>query len=199
MDVDFFFDPGCPWTWLASRWIVEAARQRDLRVMWRSYSLWFKNEGDVPEAFRDAIRSSHEALRVIEAITAQLGNEAAGAFYTERGFRTFGDDRSVEPAEVLAAVGLDERLAKAADDDSWDERIRASMSTAHRLAGSGNGSPIVAISGRSHGFFGPVLTAVPGGDAPGRLWDHITGLWEIPEARELKRDRDGGPTFPSRP
>ena len=33
--VDFYFDPACPWTWLTSRWLVDAARQRwtDARVV----------------------------------------------------------------------------------------------------------------------------------------------------------------------
>jgi len=30
--VDFFFDPGCPWTWVTSRWLVEAATERDLTI-----------------------------------------------------------------------------------------------------------------------------------------------------------------------
>src|SRR5689334_4672521 len=28
-DVEFFWDPMCPWAWLTSRWVVEVARQRE--------------------------------------------------------------------------------------------------------------------------------------------------------------------------
>jgi len=32
--VDFWFDPSCPYTWLTSRWVVEAATVRPLDVRW---------------------------------------------------------------------------------------------------------------------------------------------------------------------
>ena len=36
--IEFYFDPGCPWTWLTSRWLVDAADQRGIDVQWRSLS-----------------------------------------------------------------------------------------------------------------------------------------------------------------
>src|SRR3712207_7028167 len=34
--LDFFFDPGCPWAWLTSRWVVAVQAERPaLRVDWR--------------------------------------------------------------------------------------------------------------------------------------------------------------------
>ena len=42
-DVEFFFDPVCPWAWLTSRWVCEVASLRDLKVDWRFISLRLLN------------------------------------------------------------------------------------------------------------------------------------------------------------
>ena len=51
--VEYFFDPACPWTWLTSRWLVDATRQRGVDVTWRSLSLLVLNDGNPPELFKD--------------------------------------------------------------------------------------------------------------------------------------------------
>ena len=43
-DVDFFFDPVCPWAWITSRWVEEVASQRHLDVDWRFIALRILNE-----------------------------------------------------------------------------------------------------------------------------------------------------------
>ncbi len=198
--VTFFFDPACPWTWVTSRWLVAAADQRDLTVTWRPYSLKVKNGDDVPEQLRSGVEASHRALRVVAALDRDVDNAAVGRFYAERGHRAFTDGQDLpDLADTLTAAGLDAVHADAADDEGLDAVIDASMADAHRLAGSGSGSPILAVDGSDRAFFGPVLTALPGGDGPGRLWDHLQGLWAVPEFHELKRDRADGPSFPPRP
>ena len=42
-DIEFFFDPICPWAWITSRLTVEVARQRDLTVDWRFICLRMLN------------------------------------------------------------------------------------------------------------------------------------------------------------
>ncbi|CAN5890046.1 DsbA family protein [soil metagenome] len=197
--VTFFFDPACPWTWVTSRWLVAAAAQRDLTITWRPYSLLAKNGEDVPEERRSGLQASHRALRVIVDLDREIGNEAVAAFYTEIGHRTFTDGQApVDLADALRAPGLDRTHADAADDTSLDTVIQSAMDDAHDLAGTGSGSPILAVAGTGRGFFGPVLTAVPGDENAGALWDHLVGLQAITEFHELKRDRDTSPTFPPR-
>lgn len=197
--VTFFFDPACPWTWVTSRWLVTAADQRDLTVTWRPYSLLVKNGDDVDAEKRPRLEASLRALRVVAALDRDVDNAAAGRFYAERGHRTFTDGQELpDLADTVVAAGLDAAHADAADDRTLDAVIEAAMDDAHRLAGSGSGSPILAVEGRDRAYFGPVLTAVPDGDGPGRLWDHLQGLWSVPEFHELKRDRAEGPSFPPR-
>jgi len=76
--VDFWFHPGCPWTWVTSRWLLEVAPQRDLDVHWRSFSLTLLNGcADVPRQYRERAESAHDVLRVVEA--ARAAGEPVGA------------------------------------------------------------------------------------------------------------------------
>ena len=43
-DLEFFFDPVCPWAWITSRWVVEVQEQRDYQVGWRFISLKMINQ-----------------------------------------------------------------------------------------------------------------------------------------------------------
>ncbi len=80
--LDFFFDPGCPWTWITSRWVTEVAPHRDLQVTWRPFSLAMKNQGiEFPPGFPQRINEQimalgtvvPGALRVLEAVRATHG------------------------------------------------------------------------------------------------------------------------------
>lgn len=79
--VDVFTDPSCPWTWIISRWLKEAAPQRNLELRWRSYSLEIRDAGDLPAPMPEDVRrgvrqwaaESHRAPRVFEALRADGG------------------------------------------------------------------------------------------------------------------------------
>ena len=70
--VEFYLDPGCPWTWLTSRWLVDVAAQRgDLEIAWRPFSLALLNAGrPVPPQFDTA--AMREKRSVSRSPTATL-------------------------------------------------------------------------------------------------------------------------------
>lgn len=180
--LDFFFDPGCPWTWRTSRWIVEVAPQRDVTVRWRAYSLDIKD--------RRPPSTAQGALRVVEAVWADHGDLPVGRLYTEVGTRFHdGQDSSLDAvAAALEASGLDAGYLAAAGDERWDGEIRWSMDEAIRAVGSDVGVPIMLLDGET-GLCGPVVEPAPVGGAALDLWDHAVALARIPGFYELKRSR----------
>jgi 2-hydroxychromene-2-carboxylate isomerase len=187
--LDFFFDPGCPWTWRTSRWVTEVARRRpELAVRWRAYSLDMKN-GTPPT-------TAQGALRIVEAVWADHGDEPIGRIYTEVGTRFHGQaDSSLDAvAGALKAAGLDAGYLAAAHDDRWDAEIRWSMDEAIGVVGDDVGVPLIVLDGV--GICGPVMEPAPTGDAAVELWDHVVALIRTPGLYELKRSRPF--TLPSR-
>jgi DSBA-like thioredoxin domain len=196
MQIDFWFDPVCPYTWITSRWIRRTAAERSLDVRWRSFSLAVLHEDDGPS---DRELRSLGQLRVVEAARKAGLEDRIGHLYTELGQRTHdGADRSFPMTDALAACGLPLDLADAVEDESYDGLIRASMDDARSLSGDGTGVPVVAWgSGDDHvGFFGPILAELPSHADGLRLFDAMAELATIAPFTELKR-RKSRPELPA--
>ena len=196
MQIDFWFDPACPFTWIASRWICRSAPERSLDLRWRSFSLAIVHEDADPS---DAHRHSLGLLRVVEAARKEGREDRIGDLYRELGRRIHDDqDRSFPATEALAACGLPPALADAAEDESYDGLIRASMHEATVLVGDDTGVPVLAWGPEDDrvGFFGPILTSLPQVGAGTRLFDGIIELAALPDFTELKR-RKSRPVLPA--
>jgi hypothetical protein len=202
--VEFYLDPGCPWTWLTSRWLVDVAAQRgDLEIAWRPFSLALLNAGrPVPPQFdtsamREKRSVADRALRVLTVLGEDEQHEPAGRFYTEFG-RRFHDgdggpgDDPVAAAAKAAGIGDAVDVAKA---DTVDDAVARHLADALAAAGPDVGSPVLRIDGSARAFHGPIVSPRVGGDAALRLFDAIAILQAESGFYEIKRGRSGPPAL----
>src|SRR5208282_5096922 len=177
--VDFWFDPICPWAWITSRWILEVEKLRPVRVAWHVMSLSVLNEGkdDLPEQYRELLRTGWGPVRVLIAAEQAYGAEVLGPLYTALGTR-FHNDKAPRDRETitaaLAEAGLEASLADAMDSTEYDDAVRASHAEGIERVGYDVGTPIITVNEMS--VFGPVVSPIPRGETAGKLWDGVVLL-----------------------
>lgn len=195
--VDFWFDPLCPWAWMTSRWMDEVAALRDVEVRWHVMSLAVLNEGrDLPEGYRAMMDAAWAPVRVIVAAARDHGEQVVKPLYDAMGTRRHPggrDDTDAIIAESLAEVGLPAELAAVGATTEVDDLLRASHAEGIGLVGDEVGTPVVAVDGV--GYFGPVITPAPTGQAALDLFDGLVLMTRVPGFYELKRTRTAGPSF----
>ena len=107
-------------------------------------------------------------------------------------------ERAKLEAEMLAAAGLPTAVAAHAHDESHDGYIEQETELAFSRTGRDVGTPIITFRpGRADegSFFGPVISAIPRGDAATRLWDAIEVIATSSGMSELKRSNRASPDF----
>ena len=196
--VDFWFDPICPWAWITSRWILEVQKVRAITVTWHVMSLSVLNEGkdDLPEQYRELLRTGWGPVRVLIAAEQAYGPEVLGPLYTALGTR-FHNEKAPRDRETieaaLAEAGLPASLADAMDSTEFDQAVRASHAEGIDRVGYDVGTPVITVNGMS--VFGPVLSPIPRGEAAARLWDGVLLIAGTDGFFELKRSRTRDPIF----
>lgn len=207
-DINFYFDPVCPFAWMTSKWVRLVQSQRDYTVDWRFISLRLVNsEVDYDSHFPPEYEAGHTAglrlLRVLHRARAEHGRDVVGPFYETLGRRIFDSapasqglgDRELDLrgttdflAPILEEVGLPKDLLQALDDESLDLEISAETDEALGLTGKDVGTPIIHFQPPTGvAFFGPVISRLPDEEDAVRLWDHVVGLAAFPGFAELKR------------
>lgn len=193
-----YIDPGCPWTWITSRWLVDAAGRADVPLTWRSFSLVMLNEGrEIPESLVPLVTASARAHRVIASLADEGRHAEVDAFYTAYGTRRFvlaetPDDDMV--ATSGAEVGIDDAVARAGDE-TLDALVRTSFDEIVALVGTDVGAPAIRLDGTDRALFGPIVNPAPTGEDADRLFGAFLTLLELPGFYELKRSRTGPPEF----
>ncbi|MFG2063454.1 disulfide bond formation protein DsbA [Micromonospora sp. NPDC048871] len=196
--VDFWFDPSCPYTWITSRWIIEAATVRPLDIRWRVMSLSVLNEHREVDPEGDTEGYLWGPVRVCAAVEQRYGQDGLARFYTAYGTRVHGGGEWVEFGEVLSDAGFAEDLAEVAGTHEFDEVVRASHAEGIALVGDHVGTPVVAVedaTGSRVAFFGPVISRIPRGEEAGRLFDGAVLVAGVSGFHELKGRPHAEPQF----
>lgn len=205
-DVNFYFDPVCPFAWMTSKWVRKVQSQRDYTVDWRFISLRLLNAHvDYDAQFPPEYEAGHTAglrlLRAAASIRGDHGRAAIGPLYEALGTRIFDahtgsytvDDTDFRGTAdflgpVLDELGLPAHHLNALDDTGFDAEIQAETDQALTLTGRDVGTPIIHFRPPDGvAFFGPVISRLPGDDEAITLWDHVIGLASFPGFAELKR------------
>jgi hypothetical protein len=210
-DLDFFFDPVCPWAWITSRWVHNVVDQRDYEVQWRFISLWVINEQNRQEWYTPQYRAGHllghRGLRIANAI--RLGEDdptAVGRWYTTIGTALHVEQQRHEARadnhewyrSLLKEGGFDVGYLDAADDEVHDDHLRAETELAFTRTGRDVGTPILTFhpgTDNEASFFGPVISKAPTGSEALELWDAVEKLATMSGMAELKRSNRIPPDF----
>ncbi len=208
-DIDFFWDPVCPFAWITSRWIEKVAAQTGYKVEYRFISLRLLNKNkDYATEFPPEYEKGHTAglrmLRVAAAVRADLGPDPIGAIVTAFGESYWDKPKgsgmrdhlssTMHAEEVLSAAGLPTTYATALDDTGWDQLLDDETELALSRTGRDVGTPIITFQppdGLS--FFGPVISRVPSDADAVPLWDAVTTLASFPGFAEMKRSMREAP------
>lgn len=206
-DLNFYFDPVCPFAWMTSKWVRLVAAKREMSVDWRFISLRLINahidyDAHFPAEYERGHTAGLRLLRVAARTRAEFGPPAVGILYAGLGRHIFdskpvshdaGGDVDVRAtaefvAPILRDAGLPVPLAQALDDAAFDDEIRAEGEEALSLTGRDVGTPILHFQPpKGAAFFGPVISRLPSDDDAVALWDHVTSLAAFPGFAELKR------------
>jgi 2-hydroxychromene-2-carboxylate isomerase len=194
--IALYVDPICPFAWVTSRWLLDAATAEGRDVALRQMNLAVLNEGrDVPPPQRAKLDWSRRLGRLFAAVTDQGGFTVFGNLYQALGARVHDDGEELTDSlvkEVLAAVTPDSALLDALDDPAWDEAVRKAHQRSQDELGGSGGSPIISVDGT--GFFGPVLTHLPDRDHAVALLDAVATAASTPGFAALQRPYQGPPS-----
>ena len=196
--VDFWFDPLCPWAWITSRWLLEVEKVRPVAARWHVMSLAVLNEkkDDLSDRYKELMKQAWGPVRVCVAAEQKFGPEVVLPLYTALGTRFHNQKQDRDRATVeaaLAEVGLPAELADAMDSTEYDDAVRASHADGIERVGYEVGTPVISVNGAS--IFGPVVTPIPRGEAAARLWDGVLLVTGTDGFFELKRSRTRDPIF----
>ncbi len=202
-DIEFYWDPVCPFAWITSRWVEKVAAQTDYKVDWRFISLRILNKDknyatDFPPEYEKGHTAGLRMLRVAAAVRQDLGREPMGALVTAYGESYWDKPKgsgmrdhlstTEHAVEVLTAAGISPDYAEALDDTSWDAMLEDETELALSRTGRDVGTPILTFQppdGLS--FFGPVISRVPADEDAVPLWNAVTTLAAFPGFAEMKR------------
>ncbi|GAB3294496.1 hypothetical protein EK0264_13380 [Epidermidibacterium keratini] len=189
-EVDFHFDPMCPYAYQTARWIRDVREQTGLQINWRFFSLEDVNrvEGKKHPWERDwsfgwSLMRIGAMLRRHDPQLLDRWYERIGRELHEDGGRPHDPDRARELLdEIDAPAGTFD--AALADTTTHDE-IKADHQRV--LDAGGFGVPTLFFADQA--LFGPVLVDPPFGADALRLWELTIGWLDFPHVYEIQRPK----------
>lgn len=190
-EVDFHFDPMCPFAYQTAIWIRDVRRQTGLKINWHFFSLeevnlvegkkhpWQRDWSYGWSLMRIGVALRREDTEMLDAWYARIGKELH-----EDGGAPHVPERA---RELLAEIGappkiFDEALA----DPSTHEEIKVDH---QRVVDAGGFGVPTLFFPDGQALFGPVLVDPPRDEAALRLWDLTIGMLEFPQVYELQRPK----------
>nr|WP_226931376.1 disulfide bond formation protein DsbA [Parafrankia sp. CH37] len=182
--------------------MLEVEQVRPLETRFRIMSLSVLNEGrEVPEKYRQGMIDGWACVRVCVAAQQQHGDEVLRPLYNAMGRLIHHEKAGLGHDMIRAALeeaGLPADVIEAAEDNSWDKKLRAEHHEGMDPVGSEVGTPRdprARPGRRAAGVLRPRAHPCPRGEAAGKLWDGVLAVASTDGFFELKRGRDRDPIF----
>ena len=127
--LDFFFDPVCPWAWITSRWVVNVLEEQPMEVDWRFICLRIVNEERLQPVPRGLRAGAHAWAQAAAGGGRRPGRAGSGVrapqLYTAFG-RTIHLERNAVAFDDPSGV---ERIVDSATRHVWPKRRPAPSTT----------------------------------------------------------------------
>jgi 2-hydroxychromene-2-carboxylate isomerase len=191
VNIDFHFDPMCPFAYQTSLWIREVRAQLGITIGWRFFSLEEVNRFDGKKHPWERPWSYGWSLMRIGAVLRRRNMAALDDWYATIG-RALHEkgEKPHEPAvarRILQDLGHDPGLLdEAINDPATHDEVREDHERV--VAAGGFGVPTLFFPD-GNSLFGPVLVDPPMGDDALRLWDVVTGMQSFPHVYEIQRPK----------
>jgi 2-hydroxychromene-2-carboxylate isomerase len=189
-EINFYFDPVCPWAWRTSLWIREVAKVRPINIHWKFLSLESINTTRPGGQVKESHLTARDPFKVMLLARRELGEEAVDKLYLAFGKARHDRKENFGEREVILAA-LDEAglerglLDRALADASIQDELAQEQ---EQIASKGGfGVATIEIEGFDP-MFGPVINPVPQGEDAGEMWDHFEYFIRKPEFFEMKRE-----------
>jgi predicted DsbA family dithiol-disulfide isomerase len=188
-EIDFYFDPGCPWAWRTSLWIREVAKVRPVTIHWKFLRLESINTTRGGEVKQGHIQA-RDSFKLMALARREQGDEAVDRLYLALGQAKHDRKENLAERDVLlraiAEAGLEASLLdRALADDSLAAELEQEEATIEQAGGFG--VPTIVLEGRDP-LFGPVVNPPATGEEAGEMWDHFVYFLQRPDFFELKRE-----------